>query len=62
MIMSTDDKTKGGSPSRRPVLEVLDAAQAFKPAVHHDAQSGAQSLALLHAAEDNLRLTFGTVW
>lgn len=37
-----------------PVLEVLDAAQAFKPAVYHDAQSGAQSLTLFHAADNSM--------
>lgn len=34
-----------------PVLQVLDAAQTFEPAVHHDAQPGAQCLTLLHAAK-----------
>lgn len=37
----------------RPVLEVLDASEAFEPPVHHDTQSGAQSFTLLHAREDN---------
>lgn len=38
-----------------PVFEVLDAAEAFKPAVHHNSQSGAQSFTLLHAAEDSMK-------
>lgn len=41
-----------------PVLEVLDASEAFEPPVHHDAQSGAQSFTLLHAAEDSEILTY----
>lgn len=36
-----------------PVLQVLDAAQTLEPAVHHDAQPGAQRLTLLHAAKKN---------
>lgn len=50
----TVHQTEGGLLSCWPVLEVLDTAQAFKPAVHHDAQPGAQSLTLLHTAEDRM--------
>lgn len=32
------------------VLEVLDAPEALEGAIHHDGQSGAQGLTLLHAA------------
>lgn len=33
---------------------MLDAAQALEPAVDHDTQPGAQSLALLHAGEERV--------
>lgn len=39
-----------------PVLEVLDAAQAAQPPIHHDGQSCTQSLTLLHAVDRQHRL------
>lgn len=44
-----DQNRDEGTPSAETVFEVLDSAQAAKPASCHDADAAAQRLTLLHA-------------